>query len=308
MTSGYDFIGDIHGHHDKLVSLLRAMDYRESAGAWRHPGRQAIFVGDLIDRGPAQVATATLVRRMVDTGSARCLMGNHELNAIAWVTPDPQAPGEFLRPHGKPGNRQQHAAFLAEVEGKPIHRELTDWLRTLPLWIEEPEFRVVHACWHPPSIEWLGPRCSAGHVLPRDLYEPASRKGDRAHAAIEAVCKGLEVPLPAGCTFSDKDGNERHEARIRWWETQLDTYRQAAIGPPELVERIPDLPFPDALRPSPYQGPPVFFWHYWFTGEPRALGEKAACLDYSVGRGGPVVAYRWEGEGRLREAGFRSCG
>jgi hypothetical protein len=47
-----DIIGDIHGQHDKLVELLAHLDYREIDGAWRHPNRQAIFVGDLIDRGP----------------------------------------------------------------------------------------------------------------------------------------------------------------------------------------------------------------------------------------------------------------
>jgi Calcineurin-like phosphoesterase len=114
MINGYDLIGDIHGHCDKLLALLR-------------------MLGDLIDRGPSQVATAMRVRRMVDAGSARCLMGNHEFNAIAWNTPDPLNPGEYLRPHGKPDNRVQHAAYLAEVEGRPIHAELTDWFRTFPL-------------------------------------------------------------------------------------------------------------------------------------------------------------------------------
>jgi hypothetical protein len=44
-----------HPRADKLEALLRALDYRDTAGAWRHPDRQAIFVGDFIDRGPAQV-------------------------------------------------------------------------------------------------------------------------------------------------------------------------------------------------------------------------------------------------------------
>ncbi len=45
-----------------------------------------MFVGDYIDRGPAQVETIEIVRRMVDKGTARAIMGNHALNAIAWVT------------------------------------------------------------------------------------------------------------------------------------------------------------------------------------------------------------------------------
>ena len=80
-------IGDVHGEFEKLVALLNHLGYREQAGTFRHPGRTAIFVGDLVDRGPKQLATVDLVRRMVEAGSALCIMGNHEFNAIAWVTP-----------------------------------------------------------------------------------------------------------------------------------------------------------------------------------------------------------------------------
>ena len=49
----YDIIGDIHGQEDKLEALLlRTLGYRDTAGAWRHPTRQELFVGDFIDRGP----------------------------------------------------------------------------------------------------------------------------------------------------------------------------------------------------------------------------------------------------------------
>ena len=253
--TAYDVIGDVHGHADKLVRLLAEMGYRERNGAWTHPERHAIFVGDLIDRGPAQVATVNIVRAMVDAGSARCIMGNHEFNAIAWNTPDPRKPGEYLRPHGKASNRAQHAAFLAEVEGTPLHREITDWFRTLPMYIEEPNIRVVHACWHAPSIEWLRERCAAHGTLSSSLIEEGSRKGTPAYSAIETVCKGIEAVLPGGVSFHDKDGKERHEARIRWWDPNLTTFRQAAIGPDELLERIPDVPFPVEHRPAAYAGP-----------------------------------------------------
>ena len=49
---------------------------------WSHPKRVAIFVGDLIDRGPEQLGTLKLVRDMVEMGNARVVMGNHEFNAI----------------------------------------------------------------------------------------------------------------------------------------------------------------------------------------------------------------------------------
>jgi len=71
----FDVIGDIHGEYDKLVALLVHLGYAESLGAWRHPSRSAIFVGDLIDRGPKQSATVELVRAMVGLSSEK----------LAWV-------------------------------------------------------------------------------------------------------------------------------------------------------------------------------------------------------------------------------
>jgi hypothetical protein len=68
MNPAFDVIGDVHGEFDKLVALLARLGYWELGGTWRHPDRTAIFVGDLIDRGPKQLATVDLVRAMVDAG------------------------------------------------------------------------------------------------------------------------------------------------------------------------------------------------------------------------------------------------
>ena len=146
----YDIIGDIHGHADALKALLHSMDYRETKGVWQHPDRKAIFVGDFIDRGPKQVESLEVVRGMVNDGYAQAVMGNHEFNAIAWFLPNPDQPGEFLRPHHSPKygdkNFAQHKAFLEEVNGTPRHKEIIDWFLTLPLWLELDDIRVVHAC------------------------------------------------------------------------------------------------------------------------------------------------------------------
>jgi uncharacterized protein YecE (DUF72 family) len=53
----YDIIGDVHGHATELVALLRRLGYAERQGAWRHPDRTAVFVGDLIDYGDEQLST-----------------------------------------------------------------------------------------------------------------------------------------------------------------------------------------------------------------------------------------------------------
>jgi len=48
-------------------------------------------------------------------------------------------------------------------------------------------------------------------------------------------------------------------------------------------------------------GKPVFVGHYWLTGTPELLSNKVACVDYSVAKGGKLVAYRWDGEPTLDE-------
>jgi hypothetical protein len=300
MTNAFDIIGDVHGQFDKLVALLSHLGYRDSGGAWRHPCRSVIFVGDLIDRGPKQLATVDLVRRMVEAGSARCVMGNHEFNAIAWATQDLRAPGKFLRDHHKPGNREQHAAFLEEVEGTHLQKEITDWFKTLPLWLDLGGIRVVHACWHQASIDLLSKAMGSGQRLTDKVVELGSRKGDPIYKAIETVCKGPEVDLPKGISFTDKEGKVRSEVRVRWWQEDLSTYRKAAIGPPADMQMIPDLPMPAEWAGHPYSGPPVLFGHYWFTGKPEVISPRFACLDYSAARDGPLVAYRWDGEAELK--------
>jgi hypothetical protein len=300
MRQAFDVIGDVHGQFDKLVALLAHLGYRELGGIWLHPDRTAIFVGDLIDRGPKQLATVELVRAMVEAGAARCILGNHEFNAIAWVTPDPEHPGKFLRDHHKPGNREQHQAFLDIVEGTRRQKDITDWFKTLPLWLDLPGLRVVHACWHQESMEVLRLVLNANLTLTDEVILLGSQPGNPIFDALEVVCKGPELRLPGGQSFADKEGKERHEVRVRWWLPHAHTFRDAAIVPPGRENLVPDVPLPYTWKGHRYEGPPVVFGHYWFTGTPQVISWQFACLDYSVAKGGPLMAYRWDGETGLK--------
>lgn len=304
----YDIIGDIHGQADKLQSLLRKLGYVERAGARRHPDRTAIFVGDFIDRGPSQLQTLNIVRDMVDADSALAVLGNHEFNAIAWYLPDPQHPGNFLRTRrGEKGakNRRQHEAFLTEVENKPDQYEsIINWFLTLPLWLDLPDLRVVHACWHPGFMAQLESRLKPGRRLDAELVAAASEPGSVTFRLVEGLTKGLEVPLPAGYSFLDKDRTERHEVRVRWWDTDATTYRQSAMLSPANRERLPDIPIPTDARIGYADDKPIFFGHYWLTGTPQVQSPKVACVDYSAGKDGPLVAYRWDGEPTLETSHF----
>ena len=315
----FDIIGDIHGQADKLEALLKRLGYECKLGLWRHPSRTAIFVGDFIDRGPRQLDTVAIVRRMVEAGAAQAVMGNHELNAIAWATPHPSGNGDYLRPrhHPKWGekNRMQHQRFLEEVERQPeIHSDLVDWFMTLPLWLDLPELRVVHACWHPRFMEWLAPRLTNGQQLRAELLEPATTEPEdeaekdsaepSVFKAVEALTKGIEIPLPAPHSFRDKDQIERNRVRVRWWDGEATDYPRAAMLGAEIRAQLPREAIPAHARIDPPTDKPIFFGHYWLTGAPAVVAPHAACVDYSAGKGGPLVAYRSTGETRLTDAAF----
>lgn len=308
---GYDIIGDVHGQADKLESLLLGMGYRKHRAAYRHPNRTAIFVGDFIDRGPRQVDTYRIARDMVEAGAARAVLGNHEFNAIAWHMPDPDGAdtSHFLRPrHGDLGvkNRLQHQSFLVEVEGTPLHAEIIDWFLTLPLWLDLPELRVVHACWHDGYMAALEPLLGPDRSMTSELMVRASREDDPVFSAVEGLTKGLEVPLPPGHSFLDKDGHERLNVRIRWWDELSTNYRDLALMPEKERKSLPDSPVPTTARPTYDKSKPLFFGHYWMRGQPVLQTGQMACVDYSAGRGGPLVAYRWDGEEILDSRNFFS--
>jgi polynucleotide kinase-phosphatase len=79
LTGPFDIIGDVHGCHAELVTLLTKLGYRVEADSAVHPdGRTAVFVGDLVDRGPDSPGVLRLVMGMVAAGTALCVPGNHE--------------------------------------------------------------------------------------------------------------------------------------------------------------------------------------------------------------------------------------
>jgi protein phosphatase len=83
-TGPFDIIGDIHGCFDETVELLRKLGYvvqvDETLPKARHPeGRRALFLGDLVDRGPKSPAVLRLVMAMVQEGTALCVPGNHDI-------------------------------------------------------------------------------------------------------------------------------------------------------------------------------------------------------------------------------------
>jgi len=296
----FDFIGDIHGEAAVLRDLLARLGYRESAGCYRHPLRRVVFLGDYVDRGPAIRETLRIVRDMAEGGAAIALCGNHEMDILMHDTPDGN--GGWLRTRGG-RHTAMHARTHAEFLDRPAEwRDWLRWFQSLPLFLELPGFRAVHACWDEAQAAIIRDR-----RLDDRLLHALTDRTTRESAAVHKLLKGPVVPLPDGFCVT---GEMRmlDEMRVRWWEDGCGrTYREACIN---RHAPGPDIPIPHKFDPllipsHTEDAPPVFVGHYWLPPDrPAPLTPTLACLDYSVAIGGPLAAYRWDGERRLSPEKF----
>jgi len=300
----YDLIGDIHGHAEELEKLLIHLGYSRSDSGYSHPERKVIFLGDFIDRGEKLAQhrrLLELVMKMVRSGHALAVMGNHEFNALAYHT---EHKGRYLRPHTEK-NRRQHQAFLNEYDNdSEAKRAVLGFFYELPMWLDLDGFRVVHACWDQKSIDLLTELAGREGYLNSDLLVRASTEGAPEYDAIETLLKGHEIELPEGVSFRDKDGNERSHVRVKWWNSSAESLKDLAL--PEGVEigEAGEMPVPEGIPFYNSSAKPCFLGHYWLRGEPEPLACNVACLDYSVAKEGKLVAYRWQGESMLIKENF----
>ncbi len=293
-----DFIGDIHGHADKLEALLQKMGYEKQNGTYKHQERKALFLGDYIDRGPKIRETLEIVKAMVDEGNGTALMGNHEYNALCFDFEEKE--GGHLRKH-LIKNIVQHYETLQQFHGNQSeYKYYLDWFKTLPLYAETDEFKAVHACWDNNHIGLLKNTLNEGR-LTDDLIYQSVMKGSDFYNAVDQTLKGKELTMPNGLHFFDKEKNKRTEIRIKWWEDPTKmTYKAISV---ENIEHLPETPIQLAELTSrnfyPTHEKIVFFGHYWLNGPPEFYRHNICCLDYSVAKGGQLVAYRFNGESQL---------
>ena len=169
-----DFIGDIHGHADKLEELRLKLGYSKPNSFYVHsnPDRKVLFVGDYIDRGPKIRETLEIVKSMVDNGTAIALMGNHEYNALCFHYP---TEGGHLRKH-LIKNIVQHYETLKQFQNRQDeYEEYLEWFKTLPLFYETEMFRAVHACWDEKIIDFLKTKL-INNCLTEDLIYVGSKR------------------------------------------------------------------------------------------------------------------------------------
>jgi len=141
-----DIIGDIHGEYEALLALLDRLGYAENGN---HPqGRKLVFTGDLVDRGPDSPAVMEKVIKLVESGVAHCVLGNHELNILRGVSKGGN--DWLLKDAPSSDSSANHQMATADQRQRFLH-----FLDQLPFVLEGPHLRIVHACWNSAAVESL---------------------------------------------------------------------------------------------------------------------------------------------------------
>ena len=301
----YDVIGDIHGHADELVKLLKVLGYRKTQSVYEHPERKVIFLGDFIDRGPQIRKVLKIVRPMIEEEKALAVMGNHELNALAFHTEHRTRADAYLRSRSNK-NIRQHGQTILQLTDKHL-ADAINWFGTLPMWLDLDGLRVIHACWDDKAIATIKAARPKGEAITTEFLHSACRKGSALFNSVEIVLKGKEAALPKGEYFYDKDGHVQKNIRTRWYSPpEGQTYRTYALHSDEIPIDLPLAPSViEAAVPYPPTAKPVFVGHYWLSAaRPEVLADNVACVDYSVAKEGFLCAYRWQGEQKLSNDNF----
>ncbi|MBO0721551.1 MAG: polynucleotide kinase-phosphatase [Blastocatellia bacterium] len=149
----FDIIGDVHGCYDELRRLLEQLGYQsktcspsDPAAGWNvfyeHPqGRKAVFLGDLVDRGPRILDSLALVKNMVLAGTALCVPGNHDIKFARLLR------GRNVKlTHGLDRSKAEVDA-LAEAARGQVASDFADFIESLVshLMLDDGKLVVAHA-------------------------------------------------------------------------------------------------------------------------------------------------------------------
>jgi hypothetical protein len=298
-----DIVGDVHGEIEALRDLFRVLGY--SPDGVHSQGRRLVFIGDLTDRGPDSPAVIGLVSGLVARGLAQCVLGNHELYLLRQARKEGN--GWFFQDDH---DRRKNSFLDSRAADGELRTAIRAFVAALPIALERPDLRLVHASWHAASIASI--RRSPLTML--ELYDRHHEyavqlgidTGLAARAAAEEVALGdhlvdqhSAVPLLPG--LGALDALHRDANPVSIVTSGLERIAQRvyfASGKWRMVDRF--------RWWTQYQDPiPVIVGHYWrwptpaaqqaySRGEPGLFDECAVngwfgaqrnvfCVDFAVG-------------------------
>jgi hypothetical protein len=293
----YDIIGDVHGYATLLKKLLKKLGYEKNDASYSHTSKKAVFIGDFINRGPEVRETVQIVRSMVESGNAYAINGNHELNALIFYIRDKF--GNPIMQKNITGFFNTQKSFVSYAEEWKNHRK---WMRTLPLFLEFDQLRVVHACWKDENIDYLKNNLVAGLKLKKNFLTKIYQEPDSIEGkSIWQTTRGLFFDLPKDLSIRNNKKMSIRSFRMNWWDSsEGKTFDQLSF---ESKFRLPDYTVPVELMPkiSPYpdEAPIVIFGHYCKGEGPYILKPNVCCIDSCVVGTRILSAYSWDGEDKL---------
>lgn len=245
-------IGDLQGCYDSLMHLLDDVAFEARTD-------QLIFVGDLVNRGPASGKCLRWVRQQWERGVAQCVLGNHDLHLLAVAA-------------GK--RKPNDGDTLDDILHAPDREGLLDWLARQPLLLRRGDDCVVHAGIHPDWDLDTAQRCA---------QEVEAELSGTHRAAFFGRMYGNEPTLWRDCTSTES----RQRFTVNCFSRMRFVHRKkhalmlkakgSAAQPPEGC-----VPWFAAPHHRPKQSR-VFFGHWSTLGrvkwpEYRVLGLDTGCV------------------------------
>jgi predicted kinase/diadenosine tetraphosphatase ApaH/serine/threonine PP2A family protein phosphatase len=129
----FDVVGDVHGCVEELRALLLRLGYLRGPLGYSHPeGRRAVFVGDLVDRGPSSMGVLEVVMAMLAAEQALLVAGNHDNKFMRWLM-------------GRPVRiaREGLATTIEEGNALPAEERQRLWQRVLPVLVAAPGYLML---------------------------------------------------------------------------------------------------------------------------------------------------------------------
>lgn len=295
MKLAFDIVGDIHGHGNLLEKLLLKLGYSNRSGVFSNPKRKAIFCGDFIDRGPQNIKAVDIVMKMCANGEAFAIPGNHDLAYVQYHTNLPGS-DQTIIPKNPAYDRMFISTSIEFNRALDFKAQYIDWIKKLPLFIENEYFAVYH-----------GFR-SENHkaLLTQDneimSFNAALLNFEQYRLAIDLISKSVS----AWVVYREHDTQKVERIRIKWWKNKerIESLADLFMGKSNLnkitlVES--ELNAIHKFYPYSSNEKPLFLGHFCMREKHGIVQSNICIIDLCVIKTGRLAAYRFDGESILQK-------